>query len=201
VLGSTGNKQRGHKSLAVLFFYVTENSFIRHSLIRHSQMRISLIAAMSTNRMIGNKSRLPWPSLPNDWANFFKVTEGCRMIMGRKSYDTPDRLWSKVGNFVVTRQTDFPLDEGFTRASSLEEALEQCINDNEVYVIGGEEIFRQALPLADCIHLTLVHGIFEGDAHFPEFPEENFQITNRQDFPTDEQHAFAYSFLVYERVS
>lgn len=123
------------------------------------------------------------------------------MIMGRKSYDTPDRLSSKVGNFVVTRQVDFPLEEGFTRTGSLQEALEQCREDNEVFVIGGEEIFRQALPLADCIHLTLVHGIFEGDAHFPEFPKEDYALKSRQDFPTDEQHAFAYSFLVYERLS
>jgi dihydrofolate reductase len=163
-------------------------------------MRISLIAAMSENRMIGNHGRLPWPSLPNDWANFFKVTEGCRMIMGRKSYDTPDRLSSKVGNFVITRQADFPLEEGFTRAGSLEEALEQCKDDKEVFVIGGEEIFRQALPLADCIHLTLVHGIFKGDAHFPEFSKEDYILKSRQDFPTDGQHAFEYSFFVYERV-
>jgi len=164
-------------------------------------MRISLIAAMSENRMIGNKGRLPWPPLPNDWANFFKVTQGCRMIMGRKSYDTPDRLSSKTGNFVVTRQADFPLDEGFTRASSLEEALEYCKNDREVFVIGGEEIFRLALPIADCIHLTLVHGIFEGDAHFPEFSKENYALKSRQDFLADEQHDVAYSFLVYERTS
>lgn len=163
-------------------------------------MRISLIAAMSENRAIGFNGRLPWPHLPNDWANFFEVTKGCRMIMGRKSYDTPDRLSSKVGNFVITRQADFPLDEGFTRASSLEEALEKCQNDSEVFVIGGEEIFRQALPLADCIHLTIVNGIFEGDAFFPEFPEADFQITSHYQFPADDQHAVAYSFLVYQRI-
>lgn len=162
-------------------------------------MRISLIAAFSQNHAIGIKGRLPWPHLPNDWANFFKVTDGCPMIMGRKSYDTPDRLSSKVGNFVITRQADFPLDEGFTRVSSLEEALNLCHNVAEVFVIGGEEIFRQALPLADCIHLTLVHGVFEGDAFFPEFPGEDFQITSKLDFPADENHAVPYSFLVLER--
>lgn len=162
-------------------------------------MRISLIAAMSENRAIGLKGRLPWPHLPNDWANFFKVTEGCRMIMGRKSYDTPDRLWSKAGNFVITRQADFPLDEGFERASSLEEALAYCKEDNEVFVIGGEEIFRQALPIADCIHLTLVHGVFEGDAFFPAFNEANFYIKSRQEFPADSSHLYSYEFLVYER--
>lgn len=154
---------------------------------------------MAENRAIGFRGHLPWPSLPNDWAHFFKVTKGCRMIMGRKSYDTPDRLASEVGNFVITRQKDFPLEEGFTQASSLEEALEACKNDKEVFVIGGAEIFRQALPLADTIHLTIVHGIFEGDAFFPEFSDADFTQKSRQDFPADEQHAVAYSFLVYER--
>ncbi len=162
-------------------------------------MRISLIAAMSENRVIGNQGRLPWPHLPNDWDNFFKVTQGCRMIMGRKSYDTPDRLASESGNFVITRQTDFPLEEGFERAGSLQEALQKCKDDKEVFVIGGEEIFRQALPLADCIHLTVVHGVFEGDAHFPEFSDKDFRLISSQDFPVDAQHAYAYSFLVYER--
>jgi len=163
-------------------------------------MRISLIAAMSENRVIGNKSRLPWPHLPNDWRNFFEVTKGCRMIMGRKSYDTPDRLASDVGNFVITRQADFPMDEGFERAGSLEEALQKCANDTEVFVIGGEEIFRQALPIADCIHLTIVHGNFEGDAYFPVFAEENFLIKSRRDFAADAQHAYDYTFLIYEKV-
>ncbi|MFN8348632.1 MAG: dihydrofolate reductase [Spirosomataceae bacterium] len=162
-------------------------------------MRISLIAAMSENRMIGRKGLLPWPHLPNDWDNFFKVTAGCRMIMGRKSYDTPDRLSSESGNFVITRQENFPMEDGFVRVGSLEEALTLCQNDPEVFVIGGEEIFRWALPLADVIHLTLVHGIFEGDARFPEFSEEVFQLKSRQDFPADPRHAYAYSFLVYER--
>ncbi|MEZ4904452.1 MAG: dihydrofolate reductase [Spirosomataceae bacterium] len=71
-----------------------------------------------------------------------------------------------MGNFVITRQTDFPLDEGFTRQQVWKKHCQQCQADDEVFVIGGEEIFRQALPLADCIHLTVVHGVFEGDAFF-----------------------------------
>ncbi len=164
-------------------------------------MKISLIAAMSQNRAIGLRGRLPWPHLPADWENFFEVTKNCRMIMGRKSYDTPDRLWSEVGSFVITRQADFPLDAGFERAFSLEEALACCQADDEVFVIGGEEIFRQALPLAHSIHLTLVNGTFEGDAFFPEFDENAFKITSKQDFVADLRHPYAFSLLVYERAS
>lgn len=162
-------------------------------------MKISLISAMSENRAIGLKGRLPWSSLPNDWANFFKVTQGCRMIMGRKSYDTPDRLSSEAGNFVITRQEDYVVEEGFTRVGSLAEALDACKDDKEVFVIGGAEIFHQALPLADIIHLTLVHGLYEGDAFFPEFSENDFKLKSRQDFPADPQHAVPYTFLVYEK--
>lgn len=162
-------------------------------------MKISLISAMSENRAIGLKGRLPWPSLPNDWANFFEVTRGCRMIMGRKSYDTPDRLSSEAGNFVITRQEDYAVEEGFTRVGSLAEALDACKGDREVFVIGGAEIFHQSLPLADSLHLTLVHGVFEGDAFFPEFSEKVLKLKSRQDFPADAQHAVPYSFLVYEK--
>jgi dihydrofolate reductase len=162
-------------------------------------LKISLIAAMSENRVIGNEGRLPWPHLPEDWANFFRVTDGCRMIMGRKSYDTPDRLSSPVGNFVVTRQADYALDEGFTRAGNLEQALAACRLDAEVFVIGGEEIFRQALPLADCIHLTVVHGTFEGDAYFPDFDLTHFKKVNERTILEDANHLYSFTFFVYEK--
>ncbi len=161
-------------------------------------MKISLIAAMSQNRVIGNNGRLPWSHLPLDWDNFFRVTKGCRMIMGRKSYDTPDRLGSDVGNFVITRQADFAMDEGFERVGSVDEALDKTKNDAEVFVIGGEQIFRQVLPLAQTIHLTIVHDDFEGDAFFPEIPND-FRLVSQQNHETDEHHAHRFSFLVFER--
>jgi dihydrofolate reductase len=163
-------------------------------------MKISLIAAMSQNRVIGKKGRLPWSHLPADWKNFFLVTSGCRMIMGRKSYDTPDRLGSEVGNFVVTSQADFLMDSGFERVGSLDEALERCKDDVEVFVIGGEQIFRQVIDLADTIHLTIVHDDFEGDAYFPELPVNVFRLVTQQNFEQNERHAHRFSFLVFERI-
>jgi dihydrofolate reductase len=80
---------------------------------------ISLIAAMSKNRAIGLNNALPWNPIPADWDNLKEVTKDKRMIMGRKSYDNPHRIWSEVGNYVITRQADYEVDEGFEVASSL----------------------------------------------------------------------------------
>lgn len=162
-------------------------------------MRISLIAAMGQNRAIGLKGRLPWSTLPADGANLRAVTAGRKMIMGRKSYDTPDRVWSPAGNLVVTRQRGFEVEAGFAVVHSFEEALARYADEEEVFVLGGEEIFREALPLADALHLTLIHADFEADAFFPEFDEEKFTETSRRDHPADAEHAYAFTFLVYER--
>ncbi len=118
--------------------------------------------------------------------------------MGRKSYDTPDRIGSEVGNYVITRQSDLKTDTGFECVATLQEALEKCKDQHEVFVLGGGEIFKEAIGIADCIHLTLVHGIFEGDAFFPEIPA-TYSLINQTYYSADDRHAFAYSFLIYEK--
>jgi dihydrofolate reductase len=163
-------------------------------------MRIALIAAMDQQRTIGRDGRLPWKSLPADWENLRRVTAGRKMIMGRKSYDTPDRISSPEGNLVITRQAGYPVEAGFEVVSSLEAALERYRDEEEVFVLGGEEIFAQALPLGDVLYLTLVHDTFEGDAHFPPFSEADWRLTSRRDFRADAENPYDYSFLVYERV-
>jgi dihydrofolate reductase len=160
---------------------------------------ISLMAAMGQNRAIGDRGRLPWGHLPADWANLHRVTAGRPMIMGRKSYDTPDRVWSPAGNVVISRQADLALDPGFARAGSLAEALAVYAAEPEVFVIGGAEIFRQALPLAHQIYLTVVEGEFTGDAFFPAFSLEEWALRQSQSFGADAENAYNYTFLVYER--
>lgn len=163
------------------------------------QTTISLIAAMSQNRAIGLNNALPWEPIAADWDNLKKVTKGKKMIMGRKSYDNPHRIWSEVGNYVITRQTDYVVDEGFEIVSSLEEAFEKCKSDDEVFVLGGEEIFRLSLPYADKIYLTLVHETVEGDSFFPEFDESEFTITERKEFSAGQNTPYDISILTYER--
>jgi dihydrofolate reductase len=162
---------------------------------------ISLIAAVSKNRVIGLNNALPWTPIPADWDNLKAVTKGKRMIMGRKSYDNPHRIWSEVGNFVITRQTDYSVDAGFEVVNSLGNAFEKCKNDEEVFVLGGEEIFRLALPFADKIYLTLVHDTFEGDAFFPDFDENLFDIIEQKIFKVGENTPYAITILTYQRKS
>ncbi|MBA4851142.1 dihydrofolate reductase [Emticicia sp. BO119] len=160
---------------------------------------ISLIAAMSENRAIGLNNALPWPSIPADWDNLKKVTQGKKMIMGRKSYDSPHRLWSEAGNYVITRQHDYAVDQGFEVVRSLEEALEKCTDQQEVFVLGGEEIFKLAIPIADRIYLTIVHQVFDADTFFPTFDESAFDITDHMEFKAGENTPYDISILTYQR--
>lgn len=162
-------------------------------------MIISLIAAMSLNRAIGWQNELPWQPLPADWSNLKRVTAGKKMVMGRKSYESPHRIWSEAGNVVITRQPDYPTDPGFLVADSLEEALRLVGSVDEVFILGGEEIFRQSLPIAHRIHLTIVKDTFKGDAFFPEFPEAEFAETSREEYAADAENPYDYAFVVYER--
>lgn len=163
--------------------------------------KISLIAAMSENRAIGKNNALPWTDpIAADWENLEKVTQGKKMIMGRKSYDNPHRVWSEAGNYVVTRQQNYQVDQGFEVAYSLQEALSMCEDQAEVYVIGGQEIFEQALPLADKIVLTIVHQEFSGDTFFPVFEHLNFQETKKKAFKIGGNSPYPMSIITYERV-
>lgn len=162
---------------------------------------ISLIAAMSENRAIGLNNALPWESIPADWDNLKKVTHGKKMIMGRKSYDSPHRLWSEVGNYVITRKQDYIVDPGFEVVSSLEEALKRCEDQEEVFVLGGEEIFKLAIPMADKIYLTIVHQVFDADTFFPKFDESEFDIVDRMEFKAGENTPYDISILTYWRKS
>ena len=102
-------------------------------------MQLSIMAAMGQNRVIGNQGRLPWPPMPADWTHLHKVCQGKKMIMGRKSYDTPDRISSATGNVVISRQPNYPLEKGFIQANSLPQALAMLHDEVEVFVMGGEE--------------------------------------------------------------
>ena len=155
-------------------------------------MSVTLIAALSQNRCIGNNGELPW-RIPEDLRHFKELTSGHPVVMGRKTWESiPERFRPLPNrtNCVLTRQVTYPLPNGVERYASLEEALAAHANET-LFVIGGEEIYRQALPLADCLELTHVHQDVPGDAFFPEW-EGAWRENARQDHD-------GFSFVTYRR--
>ncbi len=159
---------------------------------------ISIIAALAENRVIGVNNTLPW-RLPNDLKHFRRLTTGHAIIMGRKNYESIGRPLPERTNIVVTRNRDYRAS-GCLVAHSLDEALALAQNDPEIFIIGGAEIYREALARADRLYLTQVHAAVDGDTFFPETNRNDWEETTRERHGADDKHAYAYSFVVLERV-
>ncbi len=159
---------------------------------------ISIIAALAENRVIGVNNTLPW-RLPNDLKHFRRLTTGHAIVMGRKNYESIGKPLPERTNIIVTRNRDYRAS-GCLIAHSLDDALALAKGDPEIFVIGGAEIYREALPLADRLYLTQVHSAVEGDTFFPEINDNAWKETAREQHAADEKHAYAYSFVVLERL-
>jgi len=163
-------------------------------------MTISLVAAVSENNVIGKDNKLLW-RLPNDMKFFKNTTWGMPVIMGRKTFESVDNQpLNGRTNIVITRQEKYNA-EGAVVVKSLDDALfvVKEMDVNEVFVIGGGEIFKEVFSKADKINLTRVHTVIEGDAFFPEVKEKDWKLISHLDFSADEKHAYAYSFQVWVR--
>lgn len=161
-------------------------------------MKISLILAVSENDVIGKDNALPW-RLPADLKYFKAVTLGKPVLMGRKTWDSLGKPLPGRLNIVISRQADLQLP-GAVVAPSMNEAMRAAGSAEELMIIGGAEIFREALPRADRIYLTRVHAHIEGDVFFSALNPTEWREASREDYAADERHAYAYSFLVLERV-
>lgn len=158
---------------------------------------IALVVAMAENRVIGKDNKLIW-HLPADLKYFKQLTSGHPIIMGRKTFESIGKPLPNRTNIIVTRQTEFEAD-GCMVANSLPEALMLAQQlDSEIFVIGGAEIYQQALFLADTIYVTEVHHIFEGDTFFPEIDSVLWQEVSREKHEPDEKNAYPYSFVIYK---
>jgi dihydrofolate reductase len=166
-------------------------------------MRIALIWAMARNGVIGRDNKLPW-YLPEDLKYFKRITTGKPVIMGRKTYDSIGRPLPNRTNIVITRDASLTL-EGVNVVTSLDAALElaraesQISDIDEVIVMGGAEIYAQALPHADRLYVTLVHAEVDGDAVFPPVDLTQYNEVSREDFSAKGPNPYDYSFVVYER--
>lgn len=159
---------------------------------------ISLIAAAARNNIIGKGNALPW-DLPNDLKHFRNVTAGHAVIMGRKTFESIGRPLPKRRNIVVTRQEGYS-PEGVEVVSSLDAAIAAVPAGEETFVIGGGEMFKQALPIADRIYLTRVDADVEGDAFFPSLEPEKWREVSRQAGVVDEKNALPHTFLIFDRI-
>jgi dihydrofolate reductase len=161
--------------------------------------RLSMIVAMAKNRIIGAGGKIPW-HLPNELQLFKRVTMGHHIVMGRKTYESIGRLLPGRTTVIVTRQRDYAIP-GAKIAHTLEQAIALCAGDSEIFVIGGGELYRAAMPLADRLYLTVVDAEPAGDTQMPEFDAAQWRLHSTEQFRRDERHAHDYRFEVHDRVA
>ena len=159
--------------------------------------RVSLIVAMAKNRVIGINNTLPW-HLPADLKHFKALTMGHHMIMGRKTYESIGKPLPGRTSVVVTRNADYSVP-GVIIVNTLEAAIAACGNDEEIFVIGGAELYREVINRADRIYLTEIDADISGDAHFTEFDSKQWQETGRVSHTPDEKNVHSYHFVVYDK--
>lgn len=161
---------------------------------------ITLIVAASTNHAIGKDGQLLW-HLPNDLKFFKNSTWGMPVIMGRKTFESVNKPLPGRFNIVVTQNPNWTVPPGVWTAGDLREAFKQAAGTGakEFFVIGGGEIYKQAMPMADKILLTRVHASLSGDTFFPELPESDWALERDIFFPADDKHAYPYSFQTWIR--
>lgn len=153
--------------------------------------RISMIAAMSENRVIGRNNRLPW-DIPEDLNRFREITRGHPVIMGRKTYESIGRLLPERLNIIITRDPNYKV-EGAIVTHKLTDAIvyAESKERREIFIIGGAEIFAQAMSIADKLYLTIIHAAIEGDTFFPDYSRFQTEIA-RQDSSNEK---YQYTFI------
>lgn len=167
-------------------------------------MKLSLIVAAAENGVIGKDNQMPW-HLPEDLKYFKRITMGKPVVMGRKTFESIGRPLPGRPNIVITRNTDYQA-QGADVLHDLSSAEAHCedlavFEDfGEVMIIGGAELYRQALPEVDRIYLTRVHADVEGDTSFPVFDESHWQVISREFHSADSKNSYDYSFLILDRI-
>lgn len=160
-------------------------------------MIVSNIVVTDKNSGIGKNNQL-LIHFPADLKRFKKITSGHTIIMGRKTYDSMGKALPNRRNIVISRQENLRLADAEV-VSSLTEALELSKGQEEVFIIGGAEIFRQALPLSQRIYLTAIHHRFDADTFFPELNMQEWKEAEKEDHQAGDQAPFPYSFITYEK--
>ena len=162
------------------------------------KQRITIIAAAASNDALGKDNKLIW-HLSKDLQHFKTLTNGHAVIMGRKTFESMPRALPNRTNIVITRQSDYQA-ENIIVTSSLSKALNIALDDPRPFIIGGGEIYKEAMSIADEIELTRVHADFDADTFFPEISSHQWKEVWREDHPADEKHPHAFTFLRYQKI-
>ncbi len=162
-------------------------------------MKLSIIAAIAKNRVIGDANKLPW-HFSADLKHFRQITMGKPIVMGRKTYESLKDPLPGRSNIIISSNKNYQ-KEGCTVFSSPEAALHELQLCEEVMIIGGASLYNQLLPIANRLFLTLIHKDFEGDTFFPVIDFNQWLEVEREDYPIDPNLGFSFSFVVYERSS
>lgn len=162
-------------------------------------MIISFVVAATENNVIGRNNDLPW-NLPDDMKFFVKTTRGHHIVMGRKNLESFGKLLPNRVNIVLTKKKDFQFKDAIIK-HNLQDAIEYAREngEEELMIIGGGEIYKQALPITDRIYLTRIHTELEGDTFFPELNMEEWKLVSSDYHPKDERHRYDFTFKVLER--
>jgi dihydrofolate reductase len=158
---------------------------------------ITMIAAAGENNELGKDNDLVW-HLPNDFKRFKRLTSGHHIIMGRKTFESFPKPLPNRTHLVITRDKKYQ-KEGAVVVHSIEEALAKAKSDAQPFIIGGGEIYKLGMDVADKIELTRVHGHFEADTFFPEIPIEEWELLSEEHHPKDEDHNYAFTYETWVR--
>jgi dihydrofolate reductase len=157
---------------------------------------LTLIAAASENNALGKDNDLVW-HLPDDFKRFKALTSGHYIIMGRKTFESFPKPLPNRTHIIITRQNDYKVPEGCMVVNSLKKAIEVCPENEEIFIIGGGQIYKQSIEIADKIELTRVHTTVEADAFFPEIDEDIWEVIQSEYHPKDEKHQHDFTYLTF----
>lgn len=178
--------------------YSETNSDAQNMNAKGSKSELTIIVAAAENNAIGKNNKLIW-HLSDDLKHFKSLTSGHHIIMGRKTFESFPKPLPNRTHVVITRQAGYKAPQGVILVSSLEDAIDATKNDAQPFIIGGGQIYKQALSIANKIELTRVHHNFEADTYFPEIDTTIWKETANKFHKKDEEHDYEFSFITYER--
>jgi len=164
-----------------------------------AQTQLTIIVAAAKNDVIGKDNKLIW-HLRDDLKRFKTLTSGHHIIMGRKTFESFPKPLPNRTHVVITRQANYQVPDGVIVVNSLKDAIDASRNDQQPYIIGGGEIYKEAIKIVDKVELTRVHHAFEGDTYFPQIDPLHWKETDRKDHTKDDNHDYDFSFITYERL-